>query len=283
MKPAATVQTFAAALALFLSVPLQAFPPAPYYVLYGTVRDQAGQTVVADHAEVLLTKNGTAIQRAPIATLVGRDRNYELNIEIESMRSGTDAYSERSLQPNGEFGLIVEINGQRFYPIEVAGTLRAGRGSELVRLDLTLGVDSDGDGLPDVWEEWQLYQAGHFPDDDGKWDLSLIDAHGDFDGDGQSNLKEYYAGTFAGDATETFDLEIKGLDDAKALVEFYGVTNKFYWIEQSTDLKTWSPANFAVGTAPASASHVAPAAGIVKASIPRAPGGTKTFYRLNVR
>ena len=262
---------------------VQAFPPAPYYVLYGTVRDQAGQTVVADHAEVLLTKNGTAIQHAPIATLVGRDRNYELNIEIESMRPQTAAYSERSLQPNGEFGLIVQINGERFYPIEVAGTLRAGRGSELVRLDLTLGVDSDRDGLPDVWEEWQLYQAGHFPDDAGKWDLSLINASGDLDGDGQSNIKEYYAGTFAGDATETFDLEIKGLDDSKVLVEFYGVTNKFYWIEQSTDLKTWSPANFAVGTAPASASHVAPAAGIVNASIPRAPGGTKTFYRLNVR
>jgi hypothetical protein len=144
-------------------------------------------------------------------------------------------------------------------------------------------VDSDRDGLPDVWEEWQLYQAGYFPDDNGKWDISLITANGDFDGDGQSNLKEYYAGTFAGDATETFNLEIQGLDDSNALVEFYGVTNKFYWIEQSTDLKTWVPANFAVGTAPASASHVAPAAGIVNASIPRAPGGTKTFYRLNVR
>jgi len=260
-----------------------AFPPLPYYTLFGTVRDQAGQTVVADNAEVLLTKNGTVLQRTPIASVVGGERNYELNIELDASRPGTAAYSEKSIAPNGEFGLIVELNGQRFYPIEVAGTLRAGRGSELVRLDLTLGVDSDRDGLPDVWEEWQLYQAGYFPDDNGKWDISLITANGDFDGDGQSNLKEYYAGTFAGDATETFDLEIKGLDASKALVEFYGITNKFYWIEQSTDLKTWAPANFAVGTAPVSASHVAPAAGIVNASIPRAPGGTKTFYRLNVR
>jgi hypothetical protein len=260
-----------------------AFPPLPYYTLFGTVRDQAGQTVVADNAEVLLAKNGTVLQRTPIASVVGGERNYELNIELDASRPGTAAYSEKSIAPNGEFGLIVELNGQRFYPIEVAGTLRAGRGSELVRLDLTLGVDSDRDGLPDVWEEWQLYQAGYFPDDNGKWDISLITANGDFDGDGQSNLKEYYAGTFAGDATETFDLEIKGLDASKALVEFYGITNKFYWIEQSTDLKTWAPANFAVGTAPVSASHVAPAAGIVNASIPRAPGGTKTFYRLNVR
>jgi hypothetical protein len=270
--------------ALFLAAAsLQAFPPAPYYVLFGTVRDQAGQTVVADNAEVLLTKNGTVLQRTPIASVVGGERNYELNIELDASRSGTTAYSEKSIAPNGEFGLVVEMNGERYYPIEVAGTLRAGSGSELVRLDLTLGVDSDRDGLPDVWEEWQLYQAGHFPDDNGKWNISLITANGDFDGDGQSNLKEYYAGTFAGDATETFDLEIKGLDASKALVEFYGITNKFYWIEQSTDLKTWAPANFAVGTAPASASHVAPAAGIVNASIPRAPGGTKTFYRLNVR
>ena len=272
-----------AAALLLAAASLHAFPPAPYYVLFGTVRDQAGQTVVADNAEVLLTKNGTVLQRTPIASVVGGERNYELNIELDASRSGTTSYSEKSIAPNGEFGLIVELNGQRFYPIEVAGTLRAGSGSELVRLDLTLGVDSDRDGLPDVWEEWQLYQAGHFPDDNGKWNISLITANGDFDGDGQSNLKEYYAGTFAGDATETFDLEIKGLDASKALVEFYGITNKFYWIEQSTDLKTWAPANFAVGTAPASESHVAPAAGIVNASIPRAPGGTKTFYRLNVR
>jgi hypothetical protein len=33
-----------------------AFPPAPYYTLYGVVRDQVGQTVTAEGAEVILLK-----------------------------------------------------------------------------------------------------------------------------------------------------------------------------------------------------------------------------------
>jgi hypothetical protein len=70
------------------------------------------------------------------------------------------------------------MNGLLFYPIEVNGNLTAGKGGESVRLDLNLGVDSDDDGLPDTWEEWQLYQAGYFPDENG-WDLSLIDRDGD--------------------------------------------------------------------------------------------------------
>jgi hypothetical protein len=269
---------------LLVAATLHAFPPAPYYVLFGTVRDQVGQTVVADNAEVLLTKNGTVLQRTPIASVVGGERNYELNIELDSARSDTTSYSEKAIAPNGEFGLVVEMNGERYYPIEVAGTLRAGRGGERIRLDLTLGRDLDGDGLPDIWEQWQLYQAGFYPDETGNWDLSLITASGDFDGDGQSNLKEYYAGTFAGDATETFDLAIKDIFPDNVLVEFFGVTNKYYWIEKSTDLVTWSPATFALGGAGSQlSSHVAPGSGIINASIPCAPGDKKTFYRLNVR
>ncbi|MEI7929800.1 MAG: hypothetical protein WCH40_14710, partial [Verrucomicrobiales bacterium] len=33
-----------------------AFPPAPYYTLYGVVRDQVGQTVTAEGAEVILLR-----------------------------------------------------------------------------------------------------------------------------------------------------------------------------------------------------------------------------------
>jgi hypothetical protein len=35
-----------------------AFPPAPYYTMYGVVRDQVGQTVTAEGAEVILLKGG---------------------------------------------------------------------------------------------------------------------------------------------------------------------------------------------------------------------------------
>jgi hypothetical protein len=175
------------------------------------------------------------------------------------------------------------MNGALFYPIEVSGNLTAGKGGERVKLDLTLGEDLDKDGLPDTWEAWQLYQAGLHPDENGRWDLSLLDKNGDFDKDGQSNLLEYIAGTFAGDATETFSLAIKEKLPESVRLEFYGITGKVYTIESSSDVKTWTRVPFAVG-APGTGgiAHQAGAVGIVSAfTVPRS--STSEFYRLSVR
>jgi hypothetical protein len=46
----------------------EAFPPAPYYTLHGVVRDQVGQTVTAEGAEVILLKGGVEVGRTPITS-----------------------------------------------------------------------------------------------------------------------------------------------------------------------------------------------------------------------
>ena len=275
---------------LFLSLGASiagAFPPAPHYALYGTVRDQVGQTVTAEGAEIILLKGGQEIGRCPI-TSSQLDQSYELNLRIDQNRSGTTFYSDKAVAAQGLFSLVVSMNGSLFYPIEVAGTLKAGKGGERVRLDLTLGEDADKDGLPDVWEQWQLYQAGLFPDENGHWDLSLIDKQGDFDQDGQINLLEYLAGTFAGDATETFGLEIKEKQASAVRFAFFGITGKVYTIESSPDLKTWARVPFAVGavgatTAPSANAYQATGVGILSASAAPGPAAANTFYRLTVR
>jgi hypothetical protein len=259
-----------------------AFPPAPYYTLYGMVRDQVGQTVTAEGAEVILLKGGVEVGRTPI-TSSRIDQNYELSMRIDQNRSGTTFYTDKAVAAGGLFSLVVSMNGALFYPIEVSGSLTAGKGGERVKLDLTLGEDKDKDGLPDTWEAWQLYQAGLYPGDDGNWDLSLIDKGGDFDKDGQSNLLEYIAGTFAGDATETFSLAIKEKLPESVRLEFYGITGKVYTIESTLDMKTWTRVPFAVG-APGigNNAHQATGIGIVSAfTAPRTT--TKEFYRLSVR
>ena len=268
-------------LVLFASC-LQAFPPAPYYTLYGMVRDQVGQTVAAEGAEVILLKGGVEIGRTPI-TSSRLDQSYELNIRIDQNRSGTTFYTEKAIAAQGLFRLAVSMNGELFYPIEVSGNLTAGKGGERVNLDLTLGEDKDKDGLPDVWEAWQLYQAGLYPDENGEWDLSLIDPNGDFDKDGQSNLLEYIAGTFAGDATETFGLTIKEKLPDSVRFEFYGITGKVYTIESTLDMKTWTRVPFSVGAPGAgNNAHQAGDVGIVSAfTAPRS--ANSEFYRLSVR
>ena len=259
-----------------------AFPPAPYYTLYGMVRDQVGQTVTAEGAEVILLKGGAEVGRTPI-TSSRLDQSYELNLRIDQNRSGTTFYTDKAVAAGGLFSLVVSMNGEFFYPIEVSGNLTAGKGGERVKLDLTLGEDKDKDGLPDTWEAWQLYQAGLYPDENGEWDLSLIDKNGDFDKDGQSNLFEYIAGTFAGDATETFGLTIKEKLPQSVRFEFYGITGKVYTIESTLDMKTWTRVPFAVGAPGAgSNAHQASDVGIVSAfTAPRS--STSEFYRLSVR
>ena len=267
---------------LLVSGIAHAFPPAPYYTLYGMVRDQVGQTVTAEGAEVILLKGGVEVGRTPI-TSIRLDHSYELNLRIDQNRSGTTFYTEKAIAAQGLFSLVVSMNGELFYPIEVSGNLTAGKGGERVNLDLTLGEDLDKDGLPDVWEAWQLYQAGLYPDENGEWDLSLIDPNGDFDKDGQSNLLEYIAGTFAGDATETFGLTIKEKLPESVRFEFYGITGKVYTIESSLDMQTWTRVPFAVGAPGAgNNAHQASDVGIVSAfTAPRATHSE--FYRLSVR
>ncbi|MDA8736289.1 hypothetical protein N9M57_02795 [Opitutales bacterium] len=268
---------------LLSSLTALAFPPAPYYTLYGMVRDQIGQTLTAEGAVVVLLKEGVEVGRTPI-TANRIDQSYELNVRMDQTRSGTALYSDKAVSVGGLFSLVVEMNGSTFYPIEVSGTLQAGSGGERTRLDLTLGSDSDGDGLPDVWEQWQLYQAGQYPDADGIWDLSQITAEGDFDGDGQSDGFEYIAGTFAGDATEVFGLEIKEKLAGNVRLEFYAITGKAYTIERSSDMLEWQRVNFAAQSAqntPA-ASYVASGVGQVPVFLTPA-SDAKEFYRLSVR
>jgi hypothetical protein len=264
------------------SVTLHAYPPAPYYTIYGIVRDQVGASVNTDGAEIVLLRDGQEVTRAPVFPKAQIDFNYELKIRIDQARAGSRIYSTSALAPTGTFSLKVVINGQDFYPIEANGTLRTGVGGERVRLDLNLGADKNGDGLPDAWQEWVLYQAGRRPGGPG-WDINLITKDGDFDGDGISNFQEYVAGTFAGDATDRFELRLTQKTATDVALEFFAITGKVYGIEESADLQTWKPITF---TPPAGTTTVsfyqAPAVGVTTVRV-AAPASLSRFYRLTAR
>lgn len=261
---------------------LAAFPPGPSYTIYGIVRDQVGATLSVEGADIVLLRDNKEIGRAPILTEVRGDLNYELAIAIDQNRTGSRSYSSKSVPAQGVYSLVVEMNGAQFYPIEVSGTLRAGNGGERVQLDLNLGADTDHDGLPDAWEEWQLYQAGILPGANG-WDLSLVTRDGDLDGDGISNYDEYLAGTFAGDATERFELILRNRTSTQLEFQFFAITGKVYHIEESADLKTWTQVAFstAANGTPAKL-YRATAVDILPAYV-ATPAGTSRFYRLTVR
>jgi len=261
---------------------LTAFPPNPHYTIYGVVRDQVGATLAVEGATISLLRDSVEIGRAPIAAIVQSDGNYELTMSIDQSRPASRIYSHRALPSQGVFSLVVEMNGQKFYPIEVSGTLRAGNGGERVRLDLNLGADANHDGLPDAWQEWQLYQAGYRPGANG-WDLSPVPPSGDLDGDGISNYDEYIAGTFAGDATERFELKITGKTTAAVVFEFFAITGKQYAIEESADLQTWTVVAFAATAGGPTAKSFQGQQVEIRPAYVALPTGTSRFYRLSVQ
>ena len=264
-----------------LAIPADGFPPSPHFTLFGIVRDQVGQRLPANGStEVILLRGNVEISRTPLSKSL-LDQNYEMKIKVDANRPGTDLYRELAFANDAPFSVAVDINGVRFYPIEVAGTLRVGTGGERQRLDLNLGEDTDLDGLPDAWEEWQLYTMGFYPDRGGNWDLSLFSWNGDFDHDGLIDGLEYIAGTFAGDATEKFDLNILSITDGVARFNFYQIIGKLYTIETSEDGQSWRAVDFSVAEKPVSKSHQAGSIGIVSASA--ASPSSRALFRLTVR
>ena len=275
-----------ALLALYYAITAaKAFPPAPFYTIYGDVRDENGVLIPGEGAAVLLYQNSKEILRQEITASGNKDYNYQLRMRIDMLRSSTTSYSSIALAIGSTYTLGVNVGGQVFYPIEVTHPPAVGSAADRKRLNLTLGVDLDGDGLPDAWEESQLYQAG-YPYGDG-WDLSLIGRDGDLDHDGVSNWQEYLAGTYAGDSTSVLSLKIKEkLDDAVRL-EFYAIYGKTYSIEVSENLKDWVKLDFTT-TAPSAEAPAAAQSSLVSTttgvmSIYAGTPGSSVYYRLLAR
>ncbi len=289
----------ATALALALSfapTPLAAFPPAPFHTLFGMIRDEQGQTLRVDGAQIIFYRSGTEVLREPIQEGRLLDQNYQLRLRMDMLRPGTRTYTGLAHNAGSAFTLGVLLHDVVYYPIEMSVTRTVGQPGQRTRLDLTLGVDSDGDGIPDAWEQSQLYAAGFYPVND-TWDLSLLDRDGDFDHDGISNYQEYIAGTFAIDATDYLALRLIEATGAYAQLSFFSIYGKVYSVESSTDLQTWtatplyltdpdatsSDPQVTLPTPVPQASLQATSTAIVNIYAATATSGTRNFYRLKVR
>jgi hypothetical protein len=272
---------------ILTAIPLQAFPPAPFHTIYGDVRDEQGVLIPATGAAVVMYQGGVQRMREQLTEGNGADFNYQIRMRIDMGRNLTASYSSLVVSTASAYTLSVDIGGVSYQPIEITATPpTVGGPASRTRLNLTLGVDSDGDGLPDAWEASQLYQAGYLPGENG-WDLSLLDRNGDLDKDGLSNITEYIAGTYAGDANSTINLTIKEKLGENVRLETYTIYGKSYTIESSTDLKAWAPASFSLtdpaGETPAvfQDALVSATTGII--SLYAKASGTNTYYRLRIR
>ncbi len=225
----------------------RAFPPAPHHLVYGLVRDEFGNPFHIPGATVLLEAEGGSTVTAEVAPGLTPGVNYRLEIPLDSGASA-NLYKPTALRPAVPFRMRVRVGSVTWLPVEMTGT--AGlltRPAEATRVDLTLGVDSDEDGLPDTWE-LALIQA--LEGDGVQRTLADIGPDDDTDGDGLTNRDEYLAGTYAFDPKDGFALEIVEVRDARSLLEFTAVRGRSYTLHGSPDMKTWAQRKFQLDSVP---------------------------------
>lgn len=245
-------------------ITVQAYPPLPHHEIYGMVRTEDGEPVANSSAIVQLeTQNGIQVSGF-VVPLLDSGINFRLDIPMDAFIEPTP-YVPDALTFMEPFKLKVIIGSTTYLPIEMSGDFSyLGQSGKTTRIDLTLGEDSDGDGLPDMWENIVISRL------DADLVLSDINPEDDSDQDGMSNLDEYIAGTYAFDNRDFFALEIKEIKEDSLVLEFLAIKGRTYEIKRSTNLNTWDAVSFSVPVVGAEliATYPANNTGLVQVEVP---------------
>ena len=262
-----------------------AFPPAPMLTLTGTVKDEFGDPWRTGGATVTILVEGEAVASGEINPDLSLTRNYRLRVPMDSGLTES-LYRASALVPFAEVQVSIRSGGKTYVPIEAAQAdpvVPEIVPGSIHHVNLTVGEDSDLDGLPDLWEEWQLATDGLYRGMPG-FSLDLVAPDGDNDHDGVPNYTEYLAGTLIFSAFDTFALQLVDLDLASgtAHAAFLAVTGRAYAIESSTDMKTWTRVQFRPGSPTAEPVSAIKANDVIEQSVYVPAPGAAMFYRVRL-
>ena len=226
---------------------------------------------------------GTGVTASTIITIPGAsNENYSLMVSMDSGVT-SDLYKPTALVPASPFRLKVQIGNATYVPIEMQGNLATlGAPGSSTRLDLTLGVSSANDGLPDAWKRSIIQQLG--------LGLNISQIHpGDIaPGTGMTYYQIYVAGTYNLSPTNGFVLKIEGHDDANSNFSFTAVKGHSYTVQAGADLSQLSAVAFQVTangvTSQPINSLMATNTSLVRIVVPNsaAADSPKQFFRLTV-
>ncbi len=217
-----------------------AFPPLPHHTVYGLVRDEFGNPLISTGTELTLETLAGATITTTVVPGLEAGVNYRIEVPVDAGLT-SDVYRPTAMRPSAPFRIRVKIAGRTYVPIEMkANMAQLGQPAQSSRVDLTLGEDTDGDGLPDAWER-SVIAAGNLG-------LSIEGLKPDvrLNGNPLSVLEAYLAGTYAWDPKDGFRLEIVDFSAADPVLEFVALRGRSYTVSASDDLQTWKPMNFKV-------------------------------------
>lgn len=214
-----------------------AFPPALPHQIYGMARDESGNPLTTNATVVLTTSSGVSVSCQVVPGLQP-GVNYRMTIPMDSAVRG-DFYKTIALQPSVPFRMRVMVGGATYLPIEMTGDYSLlGQPGKQTHIDLTLGEDKNGDGLPDAWELALIAARG--------WNVSLtnLTANSSPGGDGVTLLQEYVAGTYGFQDASGLNLKVVRVVGGAPVLEFMAVRGRNYSVVGSADLRTWRAVSF---------------------------------------
>jgi len=260
----------------------QANPPAPYNLVYGVVRDMYGTPLTSASATILLQTPGGVMIAASVLPGYAPGVNYRLKVPMDSGDT-PDLYQANALMATAAFKLYVVINNVTNLPIEMSVNYATlGQAGRATRIDLTLGVDSNGDGIPDQWERAFLSTLGlNVP-------LSSLNANSVLTPDGLTLRQQYLFGTYPFNPSQPCLVTFAGFKGNSPHLVFPTITGHSYSVLGSSDAKNWSTVSFFLPTddpnGAARSYYYAPA--ITTAEVYVAPAATPArtqFYRVLVQ
>jgi hypothetical protein len=217
-----------------------AFPPAPHHVIFGMVRDDFGTPMTSSQVQVILeTPTGTQLATKLVA-FSGPGVNYQLEVPMDS-GIAPDPYEPAALQIAARFKMVVVVGTVTNLPIQMTGDFsRLGQPGQQTRIDLTLGADVNGNGIPDAWELAYL-AALH-----SNLTLADLTANSIIGPDGLTLLQEFLAGYYPFDPAESFRLQLIDANHGAPILQFTAITGRSYTVLGSADMQTWTPLPFVI-------------------------------------
>ena len=229
-----------ALLGLVAALRLGALPPLPHHVVFGVVRDEFGVPLTASGGEITLETLEGKVLRSSVTPGLAAGVNYRMEVPMDAGLTSGD-YVPTATRPTAPFRMKVTLGTRSYVPMELkVNWARLGQPAHESRVDLTLGEDTDGDGLPDAWER-AMIQTGRL--NMGIGDFSPTHR---INGNALTVMESYRAGTYAWDPKDGFRLDIQGMDAGGAMLQFTALRGRSYTVVGSDDLKSWNPVSFRV-------------------------------------